>query len=173
MTRTKAGPPLSNRRATGRHSTWRQRAMSTPAEARSVACASVLDFKSGSRRRELPASRMVPPRVTASAALQVPEEIPRFSLKPGPPSSLRRTAPRRRLAIVALELDVSVLDRAADAAALLEAPGQGAQAIVVEQDIGDGRGGLTVAAGDLAVHVHAAANACRTASAPRTSPLGR
>src|SRR3954447_3979289 len=61
------------------------------------------------------------------------------------------------VAMVALGLDDAVLDRASDAAALLQAAGQCAHAIVVERDVGDGRHGLAAAAGDLATHLHAAA----------------
>jgi hypothetical protein len=44
-----------------------------------------------------------------------------------------------RVAVVALQLDDAVLDRAADAAALLQAPGELLEAGVVERDVGDGR----------------------------------
>ena len=61
------------------------------------------------------------------------------------------------VAVVALELDHAVLGRAADAAALLQAAGQLAQAGVVERDAGHGGDRLAAPAGDLAADLHAPA----------------
>ena len=61
------------------------------------------------------------------------------------------------VAVVALQLDHAVLGRAADAAALLQLPGQLAQAGVVERHAGHGRDRLAAPPGHLAAHLHAAA----------------
>ena len=63
------------------------------------------------------------------------------------------------VAVVALELDDAALRRAADAAALLQAPGELAEAGVVERHARDRRDRLPAPPGDLAPHLHATAAA--------------
>src|SRR5215213_533830 len=65
------------------------------------------------------------------------------------------------LAMVALKLDHAVLDRAADAAALLQPAGQRTQPGVVERDAGDRRHRLAAAPGHLAPDLGPAAGGSR------------
>src|SRR3954467_10693311 len=67
--------------------------------------------------------------------------------------------------MVALQLDDAVLDRAADAAALLEAAGEVAQAVVVERDAGPRGDRLAPPAARLAADLDAAAGALELARA--------
>jgi hypothetical protein len=57
--------------------------------------------------------------------------------------------------VVALQFDDAVLRGAPDAAALLEATGQGAQAVVVHRDVRDGRDGLPATPGRLTADLDA------------------
>jgi hypothetical protein len=59
-----------------------------------------------------------------------------------------------RVAVIALELDHAVLDRAADAAALLQAPRELLQAVVGERHVVDRRDRLAAATARLALDLH-------------------
>src|SRR4051812_510086 len=66
------------------------------------------------------------------------------------------------VALIALELDHTVLGRAADAAALLQAARQRTQLRLVERHPGDGRDRLAAPPSGLAADLHPAAAAGRT-----------
>src|SRR4051812_36092733 len=61
------------------------------------------------------------------------------------------------VAVIALKLDDAVLDRAADAAALLQPRAELAELRIVDRDVRDRRDRLSAAAAGLAPHLHAPA----------------
>src|SRR5215216_2838369 len=73
-----------------------------------------------------------------------------------------------RVAVLALQLDHTILRGAADAAALLQPPGELAQAVVVERHARDGGDRLAAPAGGLAPHLDRP-----TATRTRGGPIAR